>query len=64
MTVRFQGGKHITERNAALPGEMISMLKSQDKNYIKTQREISKKVGIGLVLIIRSTADSNVYFGN
>ncbi|CAO3675157.1 unnamed protein product [Umbelopsis ramanniana] len=38
-----KGGKHITERNAALPGEMISMLKLQDKNYIKTQREISKK---------------------
>ncbi|KAI9276631.1 small-subunit processome [Umbelopsis sp. AD052] len=38
-----KGGKHVTERNAALPVEMISMLKSQDKNYIKTQREISKK---------------------
>jgi len=38
-----KGGAHVTERNKLLPGEMVKVLKSQDKNYIKTQREISKK---------------------
>jgi hypothetical protein len=38
------------------------MLKSQDKNYIKTQREISKKVRNDTELDIKSTADAKVYF--
>ncbi|KAG2183313.1 hypothetical protein INT43_006318 [Umbelopsis isabellina] len=40
---KTKGGAHIAERNKVLPGEMVKMLKSQDKNYIRTQREISKK---------------------
>lgn len=34
---------HIQQRNEALPDEMIQLMKSQDKNYIKMQRDISRK---------------------
>ncbi|KAI9489694.1 small-subunit processome [Zychaea mexicana] len=38
-----KGGVHIQKRNEALPHEMVQLMKSQDKNYIKMQRDISKK---------------------
>ncbi|KAL0090992.1 small-subunit processome [Phycomyces blakesleeanus] len=40
---KTKGGVHIKERNEQLPHEMIQLMKSQDKNYIKLQRDISKK---------------------
>ncbi|KAI8384878.1 small-subunit processome [Radiomyces spectabilis] len=40
---RTKGGVHIQERNEALPPEMVQLMKSQDKNYIKLQRDISNK---------------------
>ncbi|CAO3669490.1 unnamed protein product [Umbelopsis vinacea] len=43
INTKTKGGAHVAERNKLLPGEMVNVLKSQDKNYIKTQREISKK---------------------
>ncbi|RUS21684.1 hypothetical protein BC937DRAFT_91891 [Endogone sp. FLAS-F59071] len=36
-------GVHIAERNNQLPEDMVQLLKSQDYNYIRTQREVSKK---------------------
>ncbi|KAI8099873.1 small-subunit processome [Halteromyces radiatus] len=38
-----KNGVHIQKRNEELPHEMVQLLKSQDKNYIKMQRDISKK---------------------
>ncbi|KAI7854423.1 small-subunit processome [Circinella umbellata] len=40
---KTKGGVHIQQRNEVLPPEMIQLMKSQDKNYIKLQRDISKK---------------------
>ncbi|KAI8335181.1 putative u3 small nucleolar rna-associated protein 11 [Chlamydoabsidia padenii] len=38
-----KNGVHIQKRNEELPPEMVQLMKSQDKNYIKLQRDISKK---------------------
>ncbi|KAI8149454.1 small-subunit processome [Fennellomyces sp. T-0311] len=43
ISTKTKGGVHIQKRNEALPAEMIQLMKSQDKNYIKLQRDISKK---------------------
>ncbi|KAI9256517.1 small-subunit processome [Phascolomyces articulosus] len=43
INAKTKGGVHIQQRNEALPPEMIQLMKSQDKNYIKLQRDISKK---------------------
>ncbi|KAI9030677.1 small-subunit processome [Phycomyces nitens] len=43
INTKTKGGVHIQERNEQLPQEMIQLMKSQDKNYIKLQRDISKK---------------------
>ncbi|CDH60699.1 probable u3 small nucleolar rna-associatedprotein 11 [Lichtheimia corymbifera JMRC:FSU:9682] len=40
---RTKGGVHIQERNNQLPDEMVQLMKSQDKNYIRLHRDISKK---------------------
>lgn len=37
-------GVHIQKRNEELPAEMIQLMKSQDKEYIKYQRDLSKRV--------------------
>lgn len=39
-----KGGVHIQKRNEELPDEMVQLLKSQDKEYIKHQRDLSKRV--------------------
>ncbi|CAG8442986.1 3486_t:CDS:2 [Scutellospora calospora] len=36
-------GVHAIERNSAFSGDMIKMLKSQDLNYVKTQRDLGNK---------------------
>ncbi|CAG8682697.1 14833_t:CDS:2, partial [Racocetra fulgida] len=36
-------GVHVIERNAAFSGDMIKLLKSQDLNYVKTQRDLGNK---------------------
>ncbi|KAI9470641.1 MAG: small-subunit processome [Benjaminiella poitrasii] len=38
-----KGGVHIQKRNEELPPEMIQLMKSQDKEYIKYQRDLSKR---------------------
>ncbi|RCI02767.1 UTP11-like, U3 small nucleolar ribonucleoprotein [Rhizopus stolonifer] len=38
-----KGGVHIQKRNEELPDEMVQLLKSQDKEYIKHQRDLSKR---------------------
>ncbi|ORZ18591.1 small-subunit processome [Absidia repens] len=38
-----KNGVHIQKRNEELPDEMVQLMKSQDKNYIKFQRDVSKK---------------------
>ncbi|KAI9322127.1 small-subunit processome [Dichotomocladium elegans] len=43
VNTRTERGVHIQERNDALPADMIQLLKSQDKNYIKLHRNISNK---------------------
>ncbi|KAI7863368.1 small-subunit processome [Spinellus fusiger] len=43
INTKTKGGVHIQERNEKLPDEMVQLMKSQDKNYIKLQRDISKK---------------------
>ncbi|CAG8444838.1 5580_t:CDS:2 [Ambispora gerdemannii] len=40
---KTKGGVHASERNDAFSGDVIKLLKSQDLNYIKTQRDIGKK---------------------
>lgn len=37
-------GVHIQKRNEELPSDMIQLMKSQDKEYIKYHRNVSKKV--------------------
>ncbi|ORX51978.1 U3 small nucleolar RNA-associated protein 11 [Hesseltinella vesiculosa] len=36
-------GVHIQQRNEELPDDMVQLMKSQDKNYIRLQRNISKR---------------------
>ncbi|CAG8785521.1 6579_t:CDS:2, partial [Cetraspora pellucida] len=36
-------GVHVIERNSAFSGDMIKLLKSQDLNYVKTQRDLGNK---------------------
>ncbi|OZJ04595.1 hypothetical protein BZG36_02783 [Bifiguratus adelaidae] len=43
VNAKTKNGVHAAERNAALPPEMVQLMKSQDKNYIKFQRDRSKK---------------------
>ncbi|CAG8485251.1 6381_t:CDS:2 [Ambispora leptoticha] len=40
---KTKGGVHVSERNNAFSGDVIKLLKSQDLNYIKTQRDIGRK---------------------
>ncbi|KAG1468917.1 hypothetical protein G6F56_003559 [Rhizopus delemar] len=37
-----KGGVHIQKRNEELPDEMVQLLKSQDKEYIKHQRDLNE----------------------
>lgn len=40
-----QGGVHVKERgNAALPTDIVKVLKTQDENYIRTMRSAGLKV--------------------
>lgn len=39
-----KGGVHIQKRNEELPDEMVQLMKTQDKEYIKYQRDLSKRV--------------------
>lgn len=48
----MQEGVHIAERNNQLPEDMVQLLKSQDYNYIRTQRGVSKKVWIIIFSIL------------
>ncbi|KAF7727494.1 UTP11-like, U3 small nucleolar ribonucleoprotein [Apophysomyces ossiformis] len=43
ISTQTKNGVHIQQRNEALPPEMVRLMKSQDKNYIKLQRDLSKK---------------------
>ncbi|KAG0172500.1 UTP11-like, U3 small nucleolar ribonucleoprotein [Apophysomyces sp. BC1034] len=43
INTQTKNGVHIQQRNEALPPEMVRLMKSQDKNYIKLQRDLSKK---------------------
>ncbi|CAG8486435.1 2356_t:CDS:2 [Paraglomus occultum] len=43
INTKTKGGVHIAQRNDAYAGEDIKLLKSQDLNYIKTQRDIGNK---------------------
>ncbi|CAO3654023.1 unnamed protein product [Cunninghamella echinulata] len=43
INTQTKNGVHIQKRNEELPAEMVQLMKSQDKNYIKIQRDISKK---------------------
>ncbi|CAO3649024.1 unnamed protein product [Cunninghamella blakesleeana] len=43
ISTQTKNGVHIQKRNEELPQEMVQLMKSQDKNYIKMQRDISKK---------------------
>ncbi|RUS27657.1 small-subunit processome [Jimgerdemannia flammicorona] len=43
ISTKTKDGLHIAERNNQLSGDMVQLLKSQDLNYIKTQRDVSKK---------------------
>ncbi|OAD77393.1 hypothetical protein PHYBLDRAFT_16799 [Phycomyces blakesleeanus NRRL 1555(-)] len=52
---KTKGGVHIKERNEQLPHEMIQLMKSQDKNYIKLQRDISKKVSTKTLAVKKKT---------
>ncbi|CEG72000.1 UTP11-like, U3 small nucleolar ribonucleoprotein [Rhizopus azygosporus] len=38
-----KNGQHIQKRNEELPDEMIQLMKSQDKQYIKYHRDLSKR---------------------
>ncbi|KAI8646274.1 small-subunit processome [Parasitella parasitica] len=38
-----KGGVHIQKRNEELPDEMVQLMKTQDKEYIKYQRDLSKR---------------------
>ncbi|KAI7906334.1 small-subunit processome [Cokeromyces recurvatus] len=43
INTQTKGGVHIQKRNEELPPEMIQLMKSQDKQYIKYQRDLSKR---------------------
>ncbi|KAI8876003.1 U3 small nucleolar RNA-associated protein 11 [Backusella circina FSU 941] len=40
---KTKNGVHIQQRNEELPAEMIQLMKSQDKRYIKYHRDLSKR---------------------
>jgi U3 small nucleolar RNA-associated protein 11 len=44
INTQTKGGVHIQKRNEELPDEMVQLMKSQDKEYIKYQRDLSKRV--------------------
>ncbi|KAI8991043.1 small-subunit processome [Mycotypha africana] len=43
INTQTKGGVHIQKRNEELPDEMVQLMKSQDKEYIKYQRDLSKR---------------------
>ncbi|KAG9290309.1 hypothetical protein G9A89_007040 [Geosiphon pyriformis] len=43
INTKTKEGKHIVERNNAFSGDLVKLLKSQDLNYVKIQRDIGKK---------------------
>ncbi|KAI9263810.1 small-subunit processome [Helicostylum pulchrum] len=43
INTQTKDGVHIQKRNEELPAEMIQLMKSQDKEYIKYQRDLSKR---------------------
>jgi U3 small nucleolar RNA-associated protein 11 len=44
INTQTKNGVHIQKRNEELPDDMIQLMKSQDKTYIKYQRDLSKRV--------------------
>ncbi|KAI8969840.1 small-subunit processome [Pilobolus umbonatus] len=43
INTQTQKGVHIAKRNEELPDDMVQLMKSQDKQYIKYQRDLSKR---------------------
>lgn len=52
INTQTKGGVHIQKRNEELPAEMVQLMKSQDKEYIKYQRDLSKRVSCWLWICI------------